>query len=301
MMRGLLAYDGSPDAQHAVALADTLAWPTDSTLRVVTAVEPTSMIMVTPWSSGALKATLEVEAQALALYESAQADLVRRIERPGLHLESAILRGRPATVLVEEASTFGADVMIVGSRGQGTIAELVLGSVSAEVVEHAACPVLVARTPAVRRILFASDGSSAALAAEALLAEWPIFNGLPIEVVSVADVVRPWHTGIAPTMYQQVLEAHAKDLETAQADHDRVATSSAARLQELGRDARSLIRTGDPATEIIAAAAEDGADLIVIGSRGLSGLSRILLGSVARNVIHGSAASVLVVRAEGDA
>jgi nucleotide-binding universal stress UspA family protein len=300
-MLGLLAYDGSPDAQHAVALANALAWPSDSTLRVVTVVEPTSMIMVTPWSSGALKATLEVEAQALALYETAQADVVKRAERPGLRLESAILRGRPATVLVEEAATSGADVMIVGSRGQGTIAELVLGSVSAEVVEHAACPVLVARTPAVRRILFASDGSRPALAAEALLVDWSIFEGLPIQVVSVADVVRPWHTGIAPTMYRQVIEAHAKDLEVARADQDRVATSSAARLHEAGRDAHSLIRTGDPATQIIAAAAEDGADLIVIGSRGLTGLSRVLLGSVARNVIHGSAASVLVVRAEGDA
>ena len=55
------------------------------------------------------------------------------------------------------------------------------------------------------------------------------------------------------------------------------------------------MRTGDAAAEIIAAAAEVGADLVVIGSRGRTGLASVVLGSVARNVLHGSTASVLVV------
>ena len=49
--------------------------------------------------------------------------------------------GPPATVLVEQASD--ASMLVVGSRGRGTVAGLVLGSVSQEVVKHAACPVLV--------------------------------------------------------------------------------------------------------------------------------------------------------------
>jgi nucleotide-binding universal stress UspA family protein len=56
------------------------------------------------------------------------------------------------------------------------------------------------------------------------------------------------------------------------------------------------MRHGDPAAEIIAGAEASGADLIVLGSRGLTGLTRLLLGSVARNVLSGSTASVLVVR-----
>ena len=54
-------------------------------------------------------------------------------------------------------------------------------------------------------------------------------------------------------------------------------------------------RTGDAAAEILTAATEWQADLVVVGSRGQTGLTRILLGSVARNVVHGSTASVLVV------
>jgi nucleotide-binding universal stress UspA family protein len=55
------------------------------------------------------------------------------------------------------------------------------------------------------------------------------------------------------------------------------------------------MREGDAAAEAIAVAEERGADLIVLGSRGRTGLTRLVLGSVARNVLSGSTASVLVV------
>jgi nucleotide-binding universal stress UspA family protein len=53
---------------------------------------------------------------------------------------------------------------------------------------------------------------------------------------------------------------------------------------------------GDAAAEIVAEAESWGADLVVMGSRGRTGLTRILLGSVARNVLQGSRSSVLIVR-----
>jgi nucleotide-binding universal stress UspA family protein len=114
-------------------------------------------------------------------------------------------------------------------------------------------------------------------------------------VVSVADVVEPWHTGIAPTMYRQVVEAHAQDLAEAQAEHTRIAEEATSRLRASERQAEAAMRTGDAAAEIISAIAELGADLVVIGSRGRTGLSRVVLGSVARNVLQGSTASVLIV------
>jgi universal stress protein A len=61
------------------------------------------------------------------------------------------------------------------------------------------------------------------------------------------------------------------------------------------------MRTGDAAAEVIAAADEQSADLVVLGSRGRTGITRLLLGSVARNVLWGTPVSVLIVRdvAEG--
>jgi nucleotide-binding universal stress UspA family protein len=127
------------------------------------------------------------------------------------------------------------------------------------------------------------------------LARWPIFTQLPIRVLSVAEVVHPWTTGIAPTMYGQVLDAYAAELRESKAQHQRIAADAAMRLRESGRHADSEMRDGDAALEIIAVAEERGADLIVLGSRGRTGLTRLLLGSVARNVLSGSTPSVLVV------
>lgn len=294
-MRVLLAFDGSPDAAQAAALVGAIAWPPDSTLRVVSVIEPTPMLVTTPWVPGELAAP-GFEARVAAYFGAEQDSVVQRLVAPHRAVDGAVMRGRPASVIVDEARVFGADLAVVGSRGHGTVATLALGSVSSEVVDHAPCPVLVAKRPGLSRVLFASDGSPAALAAEAVLTRWPIFDGVPIRVVSVAEVVEPWHTGIAPTMYTQVVEAYAHDLKEARAEHTRIGDESVARLRAAGRDAEPELRTGDAAAEIIGAAADRDADLVVLGSRGRTGLTRLLLGSVARNVLHGGTASVLIVR-----
>jgi nucleotide-binding universal stress UspA family protein len=295
MMRVLIAYDGSDGAEQAVVLASSLQWRGDTTLRVVGVAEQAAMApIMAPGQPGGSPA---LESQIVSHLEEVMAGAVDRLRSAsGANVAGEILRGRPASVLVDEAIRFRADLVVGGSRGHGTVASLVLGSVSAEFVDHAPCPALVARTPTVTRILFASDGSAPAAVAEDTLARWPIFERVPIEVVSVAHVVEPWHTGIAPTMHRAVIAAHAKDLESARAAHTEVAEAAAKRLRAAGRTAEARVRTGDAAGEIIAAANESSCDLIVMGSRGHTGLVRMLIGSVARNVLHASAASVMVVR-----
>jgi nucleotide-binding universal stress UspA family protein len=228
-------------------------------------------------------------------------EVVERLGASGRSVEGLVLRGRAASEIIDAARDLRADLVIVGSRGHGTIASLLLGSVSTEVVDYAPCPVLVARGATLSRVVFATDESPSAQAAEAILAGWSIFDGLPIRVVSVADVVHPWTTGIAPTMYRQVLDAYAADMRQAKQEHERAAVEAADRLRDAGRVVEAEMRDGDAAGEIIAVAEQQGADLIVLGSRGRTGLTRFLLGSVARNVLSGSTASVLVVRdATGD-
>jgi nucleotide-binding universal stress UspA family protein len=299
-MRILIGYDGSAGGDRSAALVGSIAWPAGSSVRVVSAIEPAALLLAGPWGRGDLSMSAEVEAKIQAYVEERLAEVVETLATPDRPVEGVVIRGRPASVIVDEAAAFEADLVVVGSRGHGRVATLVLGSVSGEVVDHASCPVLVARRPAIRQVLFATDGSPSASTAGSILETWPIFERRPIRVVSVADVVQPWHTGIAPTMYQQVLDAYTKDLEEAESAHGRIAEDAAARLRAAGRDATVDVRTGDTAAEIIAAATESDADLVVVGSRGRTGLTRALLGSVARNVVHGSDASVLIVRAVGD-
>ena len=294
-MRILIAYDGSAGAEQALRLADSVDWPAESALRIAAVIEPTLLFVGAPMAGGFDIPSPELDDQITAYQQGQVTKAARSLRSADRTVEGIVLRGRPATVLIEEATRFSADLVMGGSRGHGTISSLLLGSVSAEVVDHAPCPVLVSRTPSIDRVIFATDGSGPSAAAETVLSTWPIFERLPIHVVSVADVVEPWHTGIAPTMYRQVIEAHAEDLAQATAEHTRIAAEATARLRARGRQAEPATRTGDPAAEIIAAGAEVGADLVVIGSRGRTGLASAVLGSVARNVLHGSLASVLVV------
>jgi len=294
-MRILIVYDGSAGAEQALKLADPVDWPPDSTLRIATVIEPTLLFVGAPMAGGFDIPSPEVDAQITAYQQEQVTEAARSLRSADRTVEGIVLRGRPATALLGEAMRFDADLVMGGSRGHGTISSLLLGSVSAEVVDDAPCPVLVSRTPSIDRVIFATDGSVPSAAAEAVLSTWPIFEHLPIHVVSVADVVEPWHTGIAPTMYRQVIEAHATDVAEAKAEHTRIAEETTARLRALGLQAEAAVREGDAAAEIIAAAAEVHAGLVVIGSRGRTGIASAVLGSVARNVLHGSAASVLVV------
>ena len=294
-MRVLLAYDGSAGATEAVRLAQEIAWPSDSAIRVVSVIEPTTMPISGPWDRGAALAP-ELDAAITAYAHDTMREVVEHLGTSDLSVEGVVLRDRAASAIIDAARHFRADLIVVGSRGHGPIASLLLGSVSSEVVDHAPCPVLVARSTTLNQIVFATDESPSAQAAGALLSQWPIFGRLPIRVVSVADVARPWTTGIAPTMYGQVLDAYAADLRGAKKEHRQIAEDAATRLQESGREAAAEMRAGDAAGEIIAVAEQRGADLIVLGSRGRTGLTRLLLGSVARNVLSGSAASVLIVR-----
>jgi nucleotide-binding universal stress UspA family protein len=247
-----------------------------------------------PWDRGSVPSP-ELDAAVTASANETLGQVVERLGSSGRSVDGSVLRGRAASTIIDDAREFRADLVIVGSRGHGAIATLLLGSVSSEVVDHAPCPVLVARGRSLTRVVFATDDSPSAQGAEAILAQWPIFGGLPIHVLSVAEVVHPWTTGIAPTMYGQVLDAYAAELRESKAEHQQTATNAAARLRESGRHVDPEMRDGDAAGEIVAAAEKRGADLIVLGSRGRTGLTRLLLGSVARNVLSGSTASVLVV------
>ncbi len=291
-MRVLLATDFSGYAETARVLVAGLALPAGSTVRVVHAVEP--LPLISAFAPAALTAMAEgAEEQARAQLRSAAASLAA----PGRSVDVALGSGRAADVILEQTSGFHPDLIVMGSRGRGAIASAVLGSVSAEVIDRAPCAVLIARTSALRAIVLAEDGSVSSARGAALLGS-AFLRGANVRVVSVVDAPYPLAVGdptgsaamAAVRMYEDTLPV----LRDTQA---KIARERVAALAAAGVAATSEVREGDAAAELIASAVEHHADLIVVGSRGETGLRRLVLGSVARSVVHGAPCSVLVAHA----
>ncbi len=298
-MRILLAVDGSDCSARAVQLVSTFTLPPESAIRVVAVHRPFSDALSLSWAAmggdASTNGETEEEAEARLLREAvarAEADL----QRPGIRVEGYLLRGRPATAIVEEARASGSELVVMGSRGHGRIATMLLGSTAAEVVDHAPCPVLVARRGHLEPVTFADDGSPSARRAERVLTDWPLFAGLPVSVVTVAEVAVPVAAGFTAGLYDQVLESYTRSTDEARREVREEADSEAHRLSDAGHPATPVTLEGDPATEIVRFARDRQVATIVMGTRGHTGLARLILGSTARNVLLHAECSVLVVR-----
>jgi len=296
-MRILLAVDGSASADRALDLVAALPWRDGGRVRIVSVAPSREEILGVPWSLTATVDAADAEDATLRIHRDALAGAERELRsvRSDLTIEPVLLRGRPGSLIVEEARAMPADLVVVGHRGYGRWESALLGSVSAEVVDHAPCPVLVARDDRIGPVLLADDGSPHARAAEAMMTECPLFAGLPITVVSIAENSFPDATTVAPLLDTVAMEAYALgslERKTVEAD----CRAAVQRLRDAGLDADGVVRVGDPAHEIVALARDRETGVIVVGTRGQTGLRRLILGSVARNVLLHAPCSVLVVR-----
>jgi nucleotide-binding universal stress UspA family protein len=299
-MRILLALDGSPSADRARALVTSLAWPTGTTVRLVAALDVAPALWGGPWIPA-------IPADADLLEEEAVVELTRvlqearpAMEAAGLTVEAELLRGRPSAAIVDDARIWGPDLIVVGSRGHGPVETAVLGSVSAAIVDHATCPVLVARGDHAARAILAEDGSPAGMAARDLVATWPAFAAIPVLVVGVVDVAAPWRSGIAPTMFSAAMDVYTEMIANARTTHHEIVGATEAHLRAAGRSVSGELREGDPADQLRRAATDPAGDLIVVGSRGHVGISRLVMGSVAHAVLTHAHCSVLVVKQPHD-
>lgn len=140
-----------------------------------------------------------------------------------------------------------------------------------------------------KRILIATDGSAAALEAIDFGLELAREQGSEVTFV---HVTAPIEWAVYPFGPLDAIPNEAPDVE--QDEALRVALAKAA---ESGVAAHPVAILGDPVVELPAYAERMAADLIVIGSRGLGGVTGVLLGSVSRGVLKHATRPVLIVRA----
>jgi nucleotide-binding universal stress UspA family protein len=299
-MRILLALDGSASADRARSLVASLRWPEDTVVRAVSALDVAPALWGGPWIPAVPVDADQFEEAAVVELTRVLQEAIGLLAASGLTVEAELLRGRPSTAIVEDAKLWRPDLIVVGSRGHGPVETAVLGSVSAAIVDHASCPVLVARGDHAARVILAEDGSPAGMAARDLVASWPAFASIPVCVIGVVDVAAPWRSGIAPTMFGAAMDVYTDMLTTARTMHRDIVAATESYLREAGRTVTGELREGDPADQLRRAVTDPAGDLIVVGSRGYVGVTRLVMGSVAHAVLTHAHCSVLVVKQPHD-
>jgi nucleotide-binding universal stress UspA family protein len=137
----LVAYDGSPEADLALAHAVAIAQTSRARLALVTVVPPPPLLA---WQApGGLQGMHDSQQSELDLRLRAAADLVP----DDLSLTTRLLDGDPARELLRAAREGDHDVIVMGSRGRGRVSAAVLGSVSNHVMHEADVPVIVIHRP----------------------------------------------------------------------------------------------------------------------------------------------------------
>lgn len=231
-----------------------------------------------------LPVTFNVEFEAMAPEMAARGDAQARARvqalasdaaRAGVALEVAVRRGEdPAAEIVAEARERRAGLLVTRRRGRrGLLANLLVGEMVSRVVAHATCSVLLCPHEArawQRGVLLGIDPQSPSAPLVRQAAAMAAAGGLPLQVCSVAANAAGRSAG-----------AQALD-----------AALAAARAQ--GVAAEGQVRIGRAHHELIAAAAETGADLVVIGRHGRAVLGRAWIGGTAQKVIGLAQCPVLV-------
>lgn len=243
-------------------------------------------------------ATEEIFRNLFDIAGSNMASLLKQRGREALTLKEVSRPGVSASeVILSYADEIDADLIVMGTHGRHGAARLLMGSVAEAVARHASCPVLTVRADArsvkeenVKTILVPVDFSETSQLAIRYAESLGHLYHAGIELLHVAEEM-PYPYFYVPTESNVLLERMNRSREA---------------LAKLAADSLTSdihhtisVRSGRVATEILDHARQQEAGLLVIGTHGLSGLERLLLGSTAEQVIREACCPVFVVKSKG--
>uniref|UniRef100_A0A7C3Z850 Universal stress protein n=1 Tax=Desulfobacca acetoxidans TaxID=60893 RepID=A0A7C3Z850_9BACT len=265
--RLLVCTDGSPASKGASEAAFALArrWPCRIWVLQVLEYNP-------GFACQALDSIAQWEREAR---ENLQA-ILSRVAESALSAEIVLRQGEAAPrAILAEAEQRQPDLIVMGRRGRGEVAGMLMGSVTARVIGLSPVNVLVVPRNApltFQRLLVAVDGSPCSEAA------WQ-------EALSLSKAWASYLAAVSVAPKEADIPETKRILEKLQDDADRE-----------GDPLDTLMLRGAPGEAVIRAAQTRGADLFILGSRGRTGLSRLFMGSVAEWVIGRARCPVLIVK-----
>jgi nucleotide-binding universal stress UspA family protein len=287
----LVAFDGSQYSQQACELAEILAVGYKSKVTIAHVLPPIPSLETRRRRE--YEVTLENRADIETLKIQAQ------LEKGGIAAKAKILRAKGSIVdsLIEFSKEGKFDLIVAGTRGLGEFRRMVLGSVSTTLLNHSSVPVLVVRNRVynlqmrLKRILIATDGSKDSdLALQYALS---IAKGAGASLMIVNVVYLP---PLAYGTWVPQLDKIYNDLKN---EGTKIVSEALELAKENGISdvATKVIENNRSPVWAITKLADEGKfDLIVVGTRGLGGFSKLVLGSVANGVVHYASCSVLITR-----
>ncbi|UCD42879.1 MAG: universal stress protein [Chloroflexota bacterium] len=288
-MNVILAVDGSEHSAAAARLLRDLPLPRGSAINILAVLIPRN-------------------ASDHANLEQALVDSKEILGEVKATVKTELLTGYPAEQISEYAAENVPDLIVLGAKGRRATLGILLGGVVQQIVEYAEDPVLVVRAPykGLQRILIVTDGSVHSQRAMDYLGKFPIPDLTELHALHVlppmpspALIARSWPAGsesMAPVPSYETEEMLAKQAEEEERIGAALLAESVETLGNYGIEAKSVLLRGDAATEIIEYANQNQIGLIVAGSRGLSQMRRLLLGSLSRKLVHYAGCSVLIVK-----
>ncbi len=196
--------------------------------------------------------------------------------------------GSPAQLILDSATNFSADLVVVGVRGRSRLSEAVLGSVSHRVLLHGSRPTLIVRGTArkVQRVLIAIEERNDADRIVKWLTEHPLADPVELRVVHaiIPIGVNDTYDALGISTWWEGAERYAEEL----------VKSTAGKLLNPRYTVSTNVSQGNPAA-VIEQEAKD-MDLVIVTSHGRKGLSRFLLGSVSHAIVHHVTCPILVLR-----
>ena len=309
-MNILLAVDQSQQSQAAVSLLENIQFPARSKLFLLYVLEPQQW---TPELKG--KHQLHVQtilssARSTVSTEARQflSKLKETCLKPKLQVISVVTDGIPGGEILSAIDKYHIDLVVLGTHGKTGLKRFLLGSVSEWVLSEAPCSVLIVRNkPTAKKktrtglnIVIANDGSmdsEYAIDFTRQLKFPPTSNMTVCHVIEAQYALRTELAArLGVTGQPEVAKLAAEVLKVREHEGKELLKSSASRLRHRGRPITKSLTYGHPADQLLTLAQKKKADVVVVGSRGITGLRRVFLGSVSNKVVSHAPCAVLVVR-----
>lgn len=274
----LVAFDGSDSAANALAQACRLAGAERSWIKVL-AVLPSYEGDLEFVAMGDVRATLNGAGSKLVEKARGIAD------QAGVSILVNVEQGEPYERIVHVAADENCDLIVMGRRGLSHLERELIGGVTARVVGHTDRDVLVVPEQAgvdLSRLLLATDGSPYSAAAVRKAIDLAGRPGSRLIAVSVAYTNDEFYA-LAPTAVRELVTQAEALLETVRKQGESA-----------GVQVETMVREGEPYEAIRDLAEETDATLIVMGSHGRKGLTRLLMGSVTEHVVGLARCPVLI-------